>query len=46
MYILPALAANIIEMKYPDSPKHPNQQYRLTPYGKKLKTKLKTKLKK
>ncbi len=29
-YIIPALAANFIERKYPDSPNHPRQQYRLT----------------
>ncbi len=29
-YIIPALTDNIIERKYPDSPNHPRQQYRLT----------------
>jgi ATP-dependent DNA helicase RecG len=29
-YILPALADGAIERKYPDNPKHPRQQYRLT----------------
>ncbi len=29
-YVLPALEENAIERKYPDNPKHPRQQYRLT----------------
>ncbi len=29
-YILPALEEGAIERKYPDSPNHPRQQYRLT----------------
>ncbi len=29
-YILPALNEGAIERKYPDSPNHPRQQYKLT----------------
>ena len=29
-YVLPALEEGAIERKYPESPKHPKQQYRLT----------------
>lgn len=29
-YVLPALKDNAIERKYPDTPNHPRQQYRLT----------------
>ena len=36
-YILPALESGMIEMKYPESPKHPEQRYRLTELGKQLK---------
>lgn len=36
-YIDPALKTGLIELKYPDSPNHPNQKYRLTPKGEKLK---------
>jgi len=36
-YILPALAAEYIEMTIPDSPKSPKQKYRLTEKGLKLK---------
>ncbi|MCF6342250.1 MAG: hypothetical protein L3J31_05530 [Bacteroidales bacterium] len=32
-YILPALESGVIEMKYPDSPNHPNQKYKLTKKG-------------
>lgn len=35
-YIIPSLEGGFIEMKYPESPNHPNQQYRLTIKGKKL----------
>ena len=33
-YILPALQENAIERKYPDTPNHPRQQYRLTEQAK------------
>ena len=33
-YITPALSENAIERKYPDTPKHPHQRYRLTPQAK------------
>lgn len=36
-YIDPALNAGLIELKYPDSPKHPNQKYRLTSKGMRVK---------
>ncbi len=36
-YIEPAMKTGIIEMKYPESPNHPNQRYRLTAKGKNLK---------
>ena len=39
-YIEPAMKTGFIEMTYPDSPNHPNQKYRLTAEGKKLKKKL------
>ena len=39
-YILPALESGMIEMKYPDSPKHPEQRYRLTELCKQLKRNL------
>ena len=32
-FILPALELKVIEMKFPDSPHHPNQKYRLTRKG-------------
>jgi len=35
-YILPSLADGYIEMKYTDSPNHPDQKYRLTDKGKDL----------
>ncbi|MCF6170184.1 MAG: DUF4062 domain-containing protein [Bacteroidales bacterium] len=31
--LLPALESGAIEMKYPDSPNHPNQKYKLTHKG-------------
>ena len=34
LYLNVALSANAIERKYPDTPKHPRQQYRLTPQAK------------
>ena len=39
-YIDPAMKTGYIEMKYPDSPNHPNQRYRLTAEGEKLKKKV------
>lgn len=46
-YLLPAIEANYVELKFPNSPKHPNQQYRLTQTGIALKKQLqKTKKKK
>lgn len=39
-YMNPALSEDFIEMKYPDSPKHPKQRYALTEKGKALKIKL------
>ncbi len=30
LYIIPALADKVIERRYPDTPNHPHQQYRLT----------------
>ena len=33
-YIIPALTEKAIEMKYPNTPKHPRQQYRLTEQAK------------
>lgn len=39
-YINPALSEGFIEMKYPDSPKHPKQRYTLTKKGEELKIKL------
>lgn len=37
-YILPALAAGVIEMTLPDKPKSGNQRYRLTALGKTLRS--------
>ena len=34
LYLNAALSENAIERKYPDTPKHPRQQYRLTPQAK------------
>ena len=34
LYLNVALSENAIERKYPDTPKHPRQQYRLTPKAK------------
>ena len=34
LYLNVALSENAIERKYPDTPKHPRQQYRLTPQAK------------
>ena len=39
-YIEPAMKAGFIEMTYPESPNHPNQKYRLTVVGEKLKKKI------
>ena len=38
-YVSPAIEGGYIERKYPDSPNHPKQQYRLTPKGLALKGK-------
>lgn len=35
-YLEPALAKELVEMKYPDSPNHPKQRYLLTDKGQKL----------
>ena len=32
-YVSPAISGGYLERKYPESPKHPKQQYRLTPKG-------------
>lgn len=40
-YLNPALENNYIEMTLPETPTSPNQRYRLTAKGKRLKTKLK-----
>ncbi len=37
-YLEPAIAAGLIQMKYPDSPNHPKQKYLLTEEGLILKT--------
>ncbi|MDZ7721064.1 MAG: hypothetical protein U5K72_19745 [Balneolaceae bacterium] len=42
-YIEPAIKEGFIEMTYPNSPNHPNQKYRLTAKGKKLKTRMEKK---
>jgi len=39
-YLAPAMKTGFIEMTYPESPNHPNQKYRLTDEGKKLKRKI------
>ena len=36
-YILPALGEGAIERKYPETPNHPRQQYRLTEQAKEWK---------
>ena len=38
-YVSPAIEGGYIERKYPDSPNHPKQQYRLTSIGLALKAK-------
>lgn len=30
-YMIPAIENKLLELKYPDKPKHPRQRYRLTP---------------
>lgn len=37
LYLNAALSENAIERKYPDTPKHPRQQYRLTTQAKEWK---------
>ncbi|GHS92433.1 hypothetical protein FACS1894203_4880 [Bacteroidia bacterium] len=39
-YLSPALEYGYIELKYPDSPNHPQQRYILTDKGKKLKNEI------
>ncbi|MBW2103731.1 MAG: Fic family protein [Deltaproteobacteria bacterium] len=36
-YLRPALDAGLLEMKYPENPKHPRQRYRLTSKGRSMK---------
>lgn len=36
-YLRPALELGLLEMKYPDSPRHPGQRYRLTEKGRNMK---------
>ena len=38
-YVSPAISGGYLERKYPESPKHPKQQYRLTPKSLALKRK-------
>ena len=38
-YVSPAISGGYLERKYPESPKHPKQQYRLMPKGLTLKDK-------
>ena len=45
-YMIPALETSYIEMKYPESPNHPNQRYRLTEKGESLQRNLKNQKKK
>jgi hypothetical protein len=40
-YLNPALNSGYIEMLYPNSPNHPQQQYRLTAKGIQLKNQIK-----
>jgi len=40
-YILPALESGVIEQKYPESPNHPQQRYKLTEKGLQLRLKFK-----
>jgi ATP-dependent DNA helicase RecG len=42
-YLEPAMKSGFIEMTHPDSPNHPNQKYRLTSKGEKLKKRLEKK---
>jgi len=45
-YVLPAIEYGVIEMKYPNTPNHPKQKYRLTAKGIELKKKIKKQTKK
>ncbi len=36
-YLRPALELGLLEVKYPENPRHPGQRYRLTPKGKRMK---------
>ncbi len=40
-YLEPAIAAGLIQIKYPDSPNYPKQKYLLTEKGLMLKTNMK-----
>jgi len=35
-YLHPALKAGLLEIKYPENPKHPRQRYRLTAKGRRV----------
>ena len=37
-YLRQALELGLLEMKYPDNPRHLGQRYRLTPRGRSMKT--------
>ncbi|MBK8503437.1 MAG: hypothetical protein IPL46_15185 [Saprospiraceae bacterium] len=39
-YLKPALEANLLELTFPASPRHPNQKYRLTDLGKHIKNEM------
>ncbi len=41
-YLEPAIAAGLVQMKYPDNPNHPKQKYLLTEKGLMLKTNMKS----
>ena len=40
-YLDPAIAAEIVKMKYPDSPNHPKQRYLLTEKGNEMRKQIK-----